>query len=333
MVNTQPSPHEQVLSIILNFWQGRAVAMATELTLPDLLVDGPLHVDKLASLTKTNVSALFRLLRALESIGVFNQVSPRVFANSVTSECLRRDASDSVWPQVVHSLFKGSPSYEGWSELRYALTTGQSPTEKLYGHDFWEHLRRNPTANAATNGAMRSASEAMTPAVTAAYEWSQFPVIADIGGGIGTQLVSILDASPSSRGILFEQPHLGAESISHKRMENIGGNFFEAVPAGADAYLLRWILHDWADEKAATILASLRRSMKPTAQLILVESVIPEGASFDFGKWVDLQMMVLVEGRERTRIEYGELLSSTGFELRGVIPTASPLSLLVARPV
>jgi hypothetical protein len=118
MANTKPTPHEQVLSIILNFWQGRAVAMATELGLPNLLVDGPRQVDELASLTKTNVSALFRLLRALESIGIFNQVSPRVFANSVTSECLRRDASDSVWPQVVHSLFKGSPSYEGWSELR-----------------------------------------------------------------------------------------------------------------------------------------------------------------------------------------------------------------------
>jgi hypothetical protein len=332
MTNTQPTPHAQMLSLLVSFWQGRAVATATELRLSDLLVDGPRQVDELARLTETNASALFRLLRALESIGIFNQVSPRVFANSVTSECLRRDASDSVWPEVVHGLSQGNFAYDGWNELRYALTTEQSPAEKLYGCDFWEHLRRNPVANAATNGAMKSASEAMTPAVTAAYAWSQFSMIADIGGGIGTQLVSILDASPSSRGILFDQPHLGVDSISHNRMEIMGGNFFEAVPAGADAYLLRWILHDWADEKAATILASLRRSMKPTAQLILVESVIPEGTSFDFGKWVDLQML-LVGGRERTRIEYDELLSSNGFELREVVSTGSPLSLLVARPV
>ena len=332
MTNTKLTPAAQMLSLFLSFWQGRAVATATELGVSDLLINGPLPVDELARRTKTNASALFRLLRALESIGIFTQVSPRVFGNSVTSECLRRDASDSVWSQVVHGLSQGNFAYDGWNELRYALTTEQSPAEKLYGCDYWEHLRRNPVAHAATNGAMKTTSEAMTPAVTAAYAWGQFPVIADIGGGIGTQLISILNASLSSRGILFDQPHLRVESIPHDRVEIIGGNFFESVPAGADAYLLRWILHDWADEKAAKILSSLRRSMKPTARLILVESVIPEGASFDFGKWVDLQML-LVGGRERTRMEYGELLSSNGFELREVIPTASPLSLLVARLV
>ena len=205
--------------------------------------------------------------------------------------------------------------------------------DKIYGHDYWELLRRNPIANAANNGAMRSASVAMTPAVTAAYEWSQFPVIVDIGGGIGTQLVSILDGSPSSKGILFDQPHVGAESISHKRIEAIGGNFFESVPTGADAYLLRWILHDWADAEAAVILGSLRRAMKPIARLMVVEHVIPEGATFDLGKWTDLQMLVCVGGRERTETEYRALLTAAGFDLQEVVATTSPLSLLVAKPV
>src|SRR5215471_14283959 len=119
------------------------------------------------------------------------------------------------------------------------------------------------------NEAMRSMSGAMTVAVTAAYKWSRFPVIADIGGGIGTQLVSILNASPSSRGILFDQPHLVPESISHNRMEVIGADFFKSVPTGADVYLLRWILHDWAEMEAAAILGSLRRAMKPPARLIV----------------------------------------------------------------
>ena len=205
--------------------------------------------------------------------------------------------------------------------------------DKIYGHDYWELLRRNPKANMVNNGAMRSASVAMTPAVTAAYEWSQFPVIADIGGGIGTQLVSILDASPSSKGILFDQPHLGPESISHSRMEVIGGNFFESVPRGADAYLLRWILHGWAEPKAAAILVSLRRAMKATARLILVEHVIPEGAAFDLSKWIDLQMLVCLGGRERTETEYRALLTGAGFDLQEVVATASPLSLLVAKAV
>jgi O-methyltransferase domain len=217
-------------------------------------------VDELASRTKMNASALFRLLRALESIGIFTQTSPHVFANTPTSECLRKDVPGSQWPLVVQNLSKGNGPFEAWEELEYAVRTGGPSVEKVYGYDFWELLRRNPRASAVTNGAMRSASVAMTPAVTAAYEWRQFPVIADIGGGIGTQLVSILEASPASKGILFDKPYLRAESISHDRIEVIGGDFFESVPTGADAYLLRWILHDWAEPEAALILGSLRRA-------------------------------------------------------------------------
>ena len=333
MQNTKPAPHEQILSIVLGFWQARALAVATDLGLPDILAEGPLHVDELASRTKTNVSALFRLLRALESIGIFIQASPRVFFNTATSECLRKDVFGSQWPTVIHCLSEGNGPFEAWDDLEYAVRTGKPSLDKIYGHNYWELLRRNPRANEAMNGAMRSASEAMTPTVTAAYEWNQFPLIADIGGGIGTQLVSILDAFPCSKGILFDQPHVAEESISHNRMEVIGGDFFESVPTGADAYLLRFILHDWAEKEAAAILGSLRRSMKPTAHLILVEHVVPEGAAFNFGKWTDLQMLVCVEGRERTETEYRALLSATGFDLQEVVATESPLSILVAKPV
>ena len=213
------------------------------------------------------------------------------------------------------------------------MRTGEPSLDKIYGHDFWELLRRNPQANAAMNEAMRSMSGAMTVAVTAAYKWSQFPVIADIGGGIGTQLASILDASPSSRGILFDQPRIGSEPIYHSRMEIIAGDFFESVPTGADAYLLRRILHDWAEPEAAAILRSLRRAMKPTARLIVIELVIPEGPALHFGKWTDLQMLVAVRGCERTETKYRALLTAAGFDLQEVVATASPLSLLVAKPV
>jgi len=331
MQNT--APHEQIFSIVLGFWQARALTVATELGLPDLLAEGPLHVDELASRTKTNASALFRLLRALESTGIFTQTTPRVFGNTQTSECLRKDVPGSQWPLVVQNLSKGNGPFEAWEKLEYAVRTGWPSVEKVYGYDFWELLRRNPQASAATNGAMRSTSAAMTPAVTAAYEWSQFTVIADIGGGIGTQLVSILDACPSSKGILFDQPHLGAESISHERLEFFAGDFFKSVPSGVDAYLLRWILHDWADAEAALILGSLRRATNPTARLIVVESVIAEGPAFNFCKWSDLQMLVCVGGRERTETEYRALLSDAGFDLQEVVNTASPLSLLVAKPV
>jgi O-methyltransferase domain len=151
-------------------------------------------------------------------------------------------------------------------------------------------------------------------------------MIADIGGGIGTQLASILDAAPSPKGILFDQPHLKSEAISHDRMEVVSGNFFESVPRSGDAYLLRWILHDWADPQALGILRTWHRSIKPTASLILVESLIPEAATFDFSKWTDLQMLVATGGLERTVAEYRALLSAAGFDLQEMIATGGSWS-------
>ena len=333
MQSAQPAPQERILPIVIGFWQARAIAVAVELGLAELLAEGALDVDQLASRTQTNASALFRLLRALESIGFFTQISPRVFSNTAASDCLRKDVPGSQWPFVVHALSKGSGPSEAWDELDYSLKTGEPSVRKIYGYDFWKLLRRNSQASAAMNGAMRSASVAMTPAVTAAYQWNRFPVIADIGGGIGGQLVSILDASPGLKGILFDRPDVRKESISHDRMEAISGDFFESVPTGADAYLLRFILHDWDDAAAGLILGSVRRSIKPTGRLIVIESVIPEGPAFNLGKWTDLQMLVCVGGRERTESEFRALLSTAGFDLQEVVATASPLSLLVAKPV
>ena len=319
--------------ILLGFWQARALAVATELGLADLLAEGPLHVVELAVRTNANASGLFRLLRALESVGIFSQVSAGFFNNSATSECLRKGVAGSQRSLVLSSFSKGNGQFEGWADLEHAVRTGTPSFEKAYGYDFWEFGRRHPEAGALFDDSVRSASEAMTPAVTAAFDWKQFPVIADIGGGIGTQLASILKASPSSKGILFDQPHVAAKSISHDRMEVVSGDFFASVPTGADAYVLRWILHDWSDAKAATILQSLRRSLKPTARLILVEFVVPEGAGFDFSKWSDLQMLVMVGGRERTETEYRSLLLASGFDLCEVVATATSLKLLVARPL
>src|SRR5262245_66632203 len=154
-------------------------------------------------MTDTQLSRLKWMPRALESIGIFTQTSPRVFGNTPTSECLRQDVPGSQWASVLHSLSKGNGPFEGWNELEYAVRTGEPSLDKIYGHDFWELLRRNPQANAALNEAMRSMSGAMTPAVTTAYKWSQFPVIADIGDGIGTQLDSILWDSHLLKSIIL----------------------------------------------------------------------------------------------------------------------------------
>ena len=300
--------------------------------LADLLADVPLHVDELAKRTNTHAPSLFRVLRALECTGIFAQVSPKVFANTPASQCLRRNLPGSQWAWLRTCLSTDAIVFSGWIGLMSAVQNGQPGFEQIHGCSSWEVLQREPEKGAIFNQAMRALSAVITPAVTASYDWSRFPVIADIAGGIGTQLVSILDAYPGCRGILFDEPHVVAQAIPNERVERVGGNFFVSVPPGADAYTLRWIIHDWVEDKALAILENVRKAMKPSARLILLECVIPDTPAFDMGKWMDVNMLAMVGGRERTAAEYGELYAKAGFELEQIVPTPSPLSIIIGRP-
>ncbi|MDX6459756.1 MAG: hypothetical protein QOE55_3453 [Acidobacteriaceae bacterium] len=323
-------PHEQILAITFGFWQSRALAVAAELELAEVLAEGPLHVDVLASRTKTHSPTLFRLLRALETSGVFSQVSPFVFANTPASDCLRRNVPNSQWAWVRAQLSVGGGVYEGWSGLGGSVQTGETAFDQVLGCSFWEFYRRNREAGAIFNEAMRLIGKHNSREVATSYDWSRFPVIADIGGGIGGLLVDILEAYPLCRGILFDEPKVVEQAISHERLEPIGGDFFQYVPAGADAYILRWIIHDWSEAAAVVLLGKVREAMKPGARLILLEELIPETPEVVPGKWLDLLMLAITGGRERTGKEYRELLFAAGFELEEVVPTAGPLSILIA---
>lgn len=226
----------------------------------------------------------------------------------------------------------GYAYWEGYTELTATVRAGKPTLFDNWGHDIWEYYRKNPEQWTLFNQAMRSMTMHMTPVVTAAYDWSRFPVIADIGGGIGTQLVDILDAHPGCRGILFDQPEVLSEAIVHDRVQRVPGNFFESIPVEADAYLFRNIIHDWNDKMAGTILKTLRKSTKPAARVVLVEWLVPETSEFHPGKVTDIIMMTGVSGRERTRSDFDELFRSAGFRLEEVVPTDSMFSLVVARP-
>jgi hypothetical protein len=171
----------------------------------------------------------------------------------------------------------------------------------------------------------------MTPAVTASYDWSRFGVIADIGGGIGAQLSSILDAHPSCRGILFDQSHVVEQAPQRDRLERVTGDFFAEIPVKADAYLMRWVIHDWTDEQSLVILRNVRKVAPPHARLVLVEWVLTDTAEFDTGKWMDVNMLVNAGGRERSAAEFRELYDRAGFELESIVPTPSPLKIIVGR--
>ena len=326
-----PAPHEQILAITAGFWHSRALAVATELELADLLAAGPLHIDVLASRTKTYSPSLFRLLRALESLGIFSQISPMVFANTPSSECLRRNVPNTQWAWVRAQLSVGGGVYEGWSGLGGSIKTGETAFDQVLGCGFWEYYRRNPAAGEIFNDAMRLIGKHNSPEVAQAYDWSRFHVIADIGGGTGGLLVDILNAHPSCRGLLYDEPRVVQQATSHERLEPLGGDFFQTVPAGADAYILRWIIHDWAEAEAVVLLGNVREAMKPGARLILLEELIPETPDIVPGKWIDVLMLAITGGRERTENEYRELLSAAHFELEEVVPTAGPLSLVIAQ--
>jgi hypothetical protein len=194
-------------------------------------------------------------------------------------------------------------------------------------------MRENPEAGAAFDKSMRSLTSPMTPAITAAYNWSRFPIVADIGGGIGTQLVSILEVHSNCRGVLFDLPEVLSGAIPHGRIDRRPGNFFEAVPSGADAYMLRMIIHDWPEPEALRILSNVRSALtRRESRLVLIEMVVPETTvASSLGFWADLGMLVLCGGRERTAAEYKALLGQAGFGVEEIVPTASPFSIIIGK--
>jgi hypothetical protein len=273
------------------------------------------------------------MLRALESTGIFTQTSPRVFGNTPASECLRRNLAGSNWAWIRFTLCSGAPVFEGWRGLMLALQNGRPGFDQITGQGAWEHLQSNLHTQTIFNHAMRDLSTSISSAVAASFDWSRFPVVADIGGGIGSQLSSILDAHPSCRGILFDQAAVVAESPD-SRIERVGGDFFKDVPVKADAYVMRWILHDWSDEESVSLLTNVKNATRSDARLMVVESVIPETPEFDMGKWMDLNMMAMATGRERTAAEFRGLFERAGFALEQIVPTPSPLSIvIIGRPL
>ena len=325
------SPQDQVMGYLTGVIQGRAVVCAAELGIADALADGALPVDKIASRTGTQPSNLFRLLRALESIGVFSENSPGVFENNAVSDCLRKRFSGSLWP-LLRTWGPEWGFWEGIAEMTETIRAGKTTLFERWGYDIWEHYRRKPEQWPIFNEAMRCMNIPATPAVTAAYDWGRFPVIADVAGGIGSQLVDILDAYPTTQGILFDQAEVVATAIPHPRVQKVAGNFFEEIQVEADAYILRNIIHDWDEDAATAILRTLRASVKKESRVMLVEWLIPETPGFHFGKWSDLVMMTGVGGRERTRSEFATLFRKAGFELEDTVPTASHYTIVIGRP-
>jgi hypothetical protein len=332
-----PTPQQQISAMLVGHWTARAVYVAAKLGLADLLASGPRTAADLAEATGTHRRSLYRLLRALASVGVFQEGPEQRFSLTPSAECLRTDAPGSLYPMVL--LMGEEEHYAAWARLLDCVRTGRTGFELTFGEPLFDYLSKKPEQARLFDAAMTSIHGRETAAMLDAYDVSGFETVADLGGGNGSTLCGILARHPRMRGVLFDLPGVierarasVASADCADRLEFVAGSFFEAIPEGADAYLLRHIIHDWDDDQSEAILRNVRKVMRPQTRVLVVESVIEPGNEPSFGKLLDLNMLVMPGGVERTEPEYQELFERAGLRLNRVVPTDAGVSVIEAVP-
>ncbi|MFN9635858.1 MAG: methyltransferase [Synechococcaceae cyanobacterium] len=326
------TPAEQLIAMASGAWVTQMIHVAAELGLADRLAAGEREVGDLAGECGADPDSLFRLLRGLASLGVFEETAPRRFSITPMADLLRGDHPGSL-RQFARMV--GEEHYQGWDDLLHCVRTGESAFRHQHGCTVFEWYRRHPVRAAIFDGAMADFSRHETEALLAAYDFSPLRHLVDVGGGRGELLRRVLQAHDHLHGTLFDQPEVVANAEVPAELEGrlsvSGGDFFADIPVGGDAYLLKHIVHDWGDEACLRLLERIRSAMAPGARLLLLEQVIPPGNAPFPGKLLDLNMLVMSEGgRERTPGEYANLLSRAGLNLQRILPTPSPVSVVEA---
>lgn len=317
-------------------WLTQALYVATKLGIADALRDGPRSAEDVASQVGADPGATYRVMRALASNGVFKLRGGR-FRLTRVGQALRSDYHGSIAPMLA---MVGSPEHwEHWSSLVHSVQTGGTAVERLRGAPIFTYLETNPGYAAIFNDAMTGVSAMAIEMAVPRYDFTDRKLIVDVGGGHGALLAAVLARAPQARGVLFDLPSVldgaGArfeDAGVAQRCTLQGGSFFEAVPDGADLYLMKTVIHDWDDDKSLTILRNVRTAIAADGKLLLMELVLPEGAPPHPGMLLDLEMLVHAGGLERTANEYRSLLSRAGFRLTRVIRSAGPMSIVEALP-
>lgn len=326
---------QQLDQMITGYWVSQAIYAAAKFGIADLLQNGPMSIDELAVASSTNPDALFRLLRALASVGIFTECEPRRFSLTPLAEPLRSDVPGS---KRALALMSGDEQFRTWGEIDYSIRTGQVAFDKLFGQPIFDYLGEHPEKARIFDAAMVGIHGRESSAILDSYDLSGIKVLADIGGGNGSQMIEILNKNPQMQGILFDLPHVvdrAEQRIQAAGLQNrcsvVPGSFFDAVPTGADAYVLRHIIHDWGEDKCLSILRNCHRAMTSESRLLVIESVIPPGNEPCPGKFLDLVMLLIPGGKERTEEEYRALFEHAGFELIRIVPTGTAVSVIEGR--
>jgi hypothetical protein len=318
-----PEPLQQIMRMISGYWTSQVIYVVAKLAIADLLKEGPKTAEELASATRTDPQSLYRFLAGSVTLGLFAQEDEKRFSLTPLCEWLRSDVAGS---QRATAVTVGDLFYRPWGELLYSVQTGRAAFEKVHGLPFFEYLGKNPEQASLFDEAV-AMHGFETTAILEAYDFSGIGVLADIGGGNGSVITAILKKYPQMRGILFDLPAVVQRAMTKieaevgDRCQLVGGNFLESVPEGADAYILRHIIHDWDDDKVTRILKNIHRAMGKDGRLLVGEYVIPPGNTPSPARGSDLVMLVIAGGRERTENEFRALYQHAGFSLVRVVPT------------
>jgi len=333
--STSVTPTQAVLQVIGGFWLARCVYIAAKLGLADLLQDGSKTPAELAVLTGTHAPALYRVLRALASNGWLQEDSDGRFGMTALTAGLQTGAPGSLRALATTEL--GEEHYPAWGNLLFSVRTGELAFDDVFGMPNWQYWAGHPEHADIFNRAMSEMTAIIEPAVLSICDFTGAKTIVDVGGGRGTLISSILRAYPDARGIVVDLPHVieqGRQLIAtnglQDRCELVGGDFFKQVPSGGDVYLLKWVIHDWDDAKATAILKNCHAAMPAHARLLLIEAPLPPANDPSLHKLMDVNMLVMTGGRERTEAEYRTLLDAAGFELTRVTVTPLELGVLEA---
>ena len=330
---------DRAFQLVSGFRSTQMVLAAVQLKIPDLVANGPRSADDLAATAGVKADPLRRVLRCLVTLGVFTETPEGRFGATPVSDCLR----DQPGSMRAQALMLPTEGYVAFGDLMHSLKTGDSAFEHVFGMTHWDQLAQDPARSAMFNAAMKAGTERIQAAVVSAWDFQGLRSFVDVGGGTGTLTAALLKANPQLRATVFDLPPGLAESEAYlkgqgvyERCQLVSGNFFESVPPGHDAYVLKQIVHDWNDEKAVEILATCRKAMGDGSRLIVVERVLPrraeESADARTVFMADIQMLVMLGSRERTEVEYRELMRKAGIKLTRVIPTKSVFQLIEGVP-
>jgi hypothetical protein len=328
--------HVGILEILTGIHVAGAVSCLAQLGIPDLVEASPQTAPELAAQIGAAPQALYRLLRATASVGVLSEAPDGKFSQTPLSAVLRTNATPSLRDFAIMSGREWHG--RGWSHLEYCVRTGKQAMEQIYGVPVFEYFRQNPEEARIFNDAMSDLSMIDAPAVAEAYNFDGIRSIVDIAGGHGLLLATILQRNPHLQGTLFEMPHVldGARSGPLKpvmeRCTLSSGDMFSSVPAGADAYIMKHIIHDWPDDRCVQLLSACRKGVNSGGKLLVVDTVIQPGNDFSPGKFLDLQMMIFPSGCERTEKQFRDLFAGAGWRLNRIIPTAAQDSIVEGVP-